>query len=179
MQAKRAIKTQKSAKSGEDKWEDLPDEDTSKEDAKGLNEEDWVTTDEDEDENEAEAKAAEARKRKSDSIVDVRSASELKEGVKGLGSASKAENMEDETQGSSSEPKEIAKGSEASSESKEAPQALSAEEIAEELHRERIARGKATHERLRDKAIADGSWASLQLTPLGLISAPSTAPLKM
>ncbi len=142
----------------------LPDEDTSKEDAKGLKEDDWVTTDEDEDENEAEAEAAKARKRRSDSIVDVHSSSELKEGAKGPGSASKAENMEDETQGSSSEPKEIGKGSEASSGSKEAPQALSDEEIAEELHRERIARGKATHERLRDKAIADGSWASLSAT---------------
>jgi hypothetical protein len=73
--------------------------------------------------------------------------------------------MEDETQSSSSEPKEIPKGSEASPESKkETPQVLSAGEIAEELHRERIARGKATHERLRDKAIADGSWASLSET---------------
>ena len=66
--------------------------------AKGLNEDDWVTTDEDEDEKAAESEAAEARKRRRDSIVDVRSASELKEGGKGPGSASKAENMEDETQ---------------------------------------------------------------------------------
>jgi hypothetical protein len=88
--------------------------------------------------------------------VDVHSSSEHKEGAKGPGSASKADNMEDETQGSSSAPKEIAKGSEASSESKETPPTLSAEEIAEELHRERIARGKATHERLRDKSISDG-----------------------
>ncbi len=91
------IYSEKSAKSGEDKWGDLLDEDTSKEDAKGRNEEDWVTTDEDEDENEAKAEAAEARKRRSDFIVDVRSASELKEGVKDPGSASKADNMEDET----------------------------------------------------------------------------------
>jgi hypothetical protein len=153
-----------SAKSGEDKWGDLLDEDTSKEDTQGLNEDDWVTNDEDEDENEAEAEAAKARKRRNDSIVDVHSSSELKEGVKGPGSASKAENMEDETQGSSSEPKEIAKGSEASSESKETPQALSAKEIAEELHRERMAQGEAAHNRLREKAIADGSWASLSAT---------------
>ncbi len=158
------IYSEKSSKSGKDKWGDLLDEDTSKEDAKGLNEDDWVATDEDEDENEAEAVAAEARKRRSDSIVDVRSASELKEGVKGPGSASKAENMEDETQGSSSEPKEIAKGSEASPESKEAPQALSAEEIKEKLHRERMAQGEEAHNRLRDKSIADGSWASLSAT---------------
>jgi hypothetical protein len=156
------IYSEKSAKSGEDKWGDLLDEHASKEDTKGLNEEDWVTTDEDEDENEAKAEAAEARKRRSDSIVDVRSASELKEGVKGPGSASKADNMEDETQGSSSEPKEIAKGSEASSESKEAPQVLSAEEIKEKLHRERMAQCEAAHNRLRGKAIANGSWASLK-----------------
>jgi hypothetical protein len=132
--------------------------------AKGLNEDDWVTTDEDEDENEAEAEAVEARKGRSDSIVDVRSASELKEGVKGPGSASKAENMEDGTQGSSSEPKEIAKGSEASSESKEAPQTLSSEEIEEKLHKEKMARGEETHNRLRAKAIANGDWASLSAT---------------
>jgi hypothetical protein len=159
--ASSGIYSEKSAKSGKDKWGDLLDEDTSKEDAKGLNEDDWVTTEEDEDENEAEAEAAKARKRRSDSIVDVHSSSEHKEGVKGPGSASKADNLEDGTQGSSSEPKEITKGSEARSESKDTPRALSAEETAEELHREKIARGKATHERLRDKAIADGSWASL------------------
>jgi hypothetical protein len=44
--ASSGIYSEKSAMSGEDKWEDLPDEDTSKEDAKGLslNEDDWVTT---------------------------------------------------------------------------------------------------------------------------------------
>ncbi len=136
----------------------------SREDAKGLNEDDWVTTDEDENENEVEAEAAKARKRRSDSIVDVHSSSEHKEGVRGPGSASKANNMEDETQGPSSEPKEIAKGSEASSELKETPQGLSAEEIAEETHRERMTQGEAAHDRLRDKAIADGSWASLSAT---------------
>jgi hypothetical protein len=132
--ASSGIYSEKSAKSGEDKWGDLPDEETSKEDAKGLNEDDWVTTDEDEDENEAEAEAAKARKRRSDSIVDVRSSSEHKEGVKGPGSASKAENMEDETQGSSSEPKEIAKGSEASPESNEAPQVLPAGRLQHEVY---------------------------------------------
>jgi hypothetical protein len=158
--ASSGIYSEKSAKSGEDKWGDLSDEDTSKEDAKGLNEDDWVTTEEDEDENEAEAEAAKARKRRSDSIVNIHSVTELEEGAKGPGSASKAESMEDETQGSSSEPKEIAKGSEASSESRETPQVPSAEEIAEELHRERMAQGEAAHNRLRDKAIADGSWPS-------------------
>ncbi len=67
------------------------DEDTSKEDEKGLNEDDYITTDEDEDEKKAEAESAEARKRRSDPIVDVRSSSEPKEGVKGPGSASKPE----------------------------------------------------------------------------------------
>jgi hypothetical protein len=42
------IYSEKSAKSSQDKWGDLLEEDTSKEDAKGLNEDDWVTTDEDE-----------------------------------------------------------------------------------------------------------------------------------
>jgi hypothetical protein len=161
------IYSEKSAKSGKDKWGDLLDEDTSKEDAKGLNEDDWVTTDEDEDESAAEVEAAEARKRRNDSIIDVRSASEQKEGAKGPGSASKAENMEDETQGSSSEPKEIAKGSEANRELKESPQALSAEEIADELHASKIARGRAVVEKFREdkeRAIADGSWASLSAT---------------
>jgi hypothetical protein len=139
---------------------DLPDEGTSKEDAKGLNEDDWVTTDEDEDENEAEAEAAKARKRRSDSIVNVHSSSEQKEGVKGPGSASKAEILEDESQDSSSEPKEIAKGSEASSESKETPQALSAKEIADETHRERMTRGGEVFERSKAKLIESGEWAS-------------------
>jgi hypothetical protein len=136
--ASSGIYSEKSAKSGKDKWGDLLEEDTSKEDAKGLTSSDdgWVTTDEDEDESPAEAEAAAARKRRSDSIVDVHSSSEHKEGTKGPGSASKADNMKDETQGSSSEPKEIAKGSEASSESKETPLTLSAKEIVEELHRE-------------------------------------------
>jgi hypothetical protein len=172
--ASSGIYSEKSAKSGKDKWGDLNEEDTSKEDAKGLNEDDWVTTDEDEDESAAEAEAAEARKRRSDSIIDVRSASEQKEDAKGPGSASIAENVEDETQGSSSEPKEIAKGSEASSESKEAPQALSTEGIAGELHLKSIARGKAIAETFRaEREIAKGSvtasridenWASLGAT---------------
>jgi hypothetical protein len=72
----------------------------------------------------------------------------------------KAEDLEDETQGSSSEPKEIAKGSEASSELKETPQALSAEEIAEELHRERMDRGAEGFARGKAKLIASGEWAS-------------------
>jgi hypothetical protein len=93
--------------------------------------------------------------------VDVHSSSEQKKGVKGPGSASKAESLEDETQGSSSEPKEIAKGSEASSESKETPQALSAEEIAEELHsRERMDRGWEAFEKGKAKLIESGEWAS-------------------
>jgi hypothetical protein len=161
--------SEKSAKSGKDKWGDLFDEDTSKEDEKGLNEDDYITTDEDEDENKAEAEAAEARKRRSDCIVDVSSSSEPKEGVKGPGSASKPEGhssgallSEDNTQSSSSE-------------SKEAPhQALSAEEIAEELHASRIAKGRAVYERaLAAREIAKGSeaapridedWASLSAT---------------
>ncbi len=68
--------------------------------------------------------------------------------------------MEDETQGSSSERKEIAKGSEASSESKETLQALSAIEIAEELYRERMDRGAEAFERGRAKLIESGEWAS-------------------
>ncbi len=159
--ASSGIYSEKSAKGGQDNWGDRSDEDDSKENKKGFNEDDYITTDESENENEAEAEAAEARKRKSDSIVDVSSASELKEGVEGPGSASKAEDMEDETQSSSSEPKEIVKGSEASPESKEAPQALSAEEIEEKLHGEKIARDREVHERLRDKSTANGDWASL------------------
>jgi hypothetical protein len=158
--ASSGIYSEKIAKSGKDKWGDLLEEDTSKEDDKGLNEDDWVTTDEDEDESTAEAEAAEARKRRNDSIVDVGSASEQKEGAKGPSSASKAENLEDETQVSSSEPKEIAKGSKASSESKETPLTLSAEEIAEELHREKMDRGAEGFARAKAKLIASGEWAS-------------------
>jgi hypothetical protein len=84
--ASSGIYSEKSAESGKDKGRDFLEEDTSIEDVKGLNEDDWVATDEDENENEAEAEAAAARKRRSDSIVDARSASELKEGVKGPGS---------------------------------------------------------------------------------------------
>jgi hypothetical protein len=139
--ASSGIHSEKSAKSGKDKWGDLHEEDTSKEDAKGLNEDDGITTDESEDENEAEAEAAEARKRRSDSIVDVRSSSELKEGVKGPGSATKPEDQQS-----------------SSSELKEATQALSAEEIDEELHANRMARGKAIVEKFRaDKEITKGS----------------------
>ncbi len=156
--------SKKSDKGGQDNWGDRSDEDDLKEDKKFFNEDDYVTTDESEDENGVEAEAAEARKRRSDSIVNVSSASVPKEGVKGPGCASEAEDMEDETQGSSSEPKEIVKGSEASSESKEAPQALSAEEIEENLHRERIARGREVHERLRAKSISNDDWASLSAT---------------
>jgi hypothetical protein len=50
-----------------------------------------MTTDEDEDEKEAWAEAARARNRRSDSIIDVSSAFEPKEGDKGPGSASKTE----------------------------------------------------------------------------------------
>ncbi len=89
--------------------------------------------------------------------MNVHSSSEHKEGAKGPGSASKAENLEDETQGSSSEPKEIAKGSEASSESKETPQALSAEEIAEELHRERMIRGALSSSRVVNGPLSEVS----------------------
>jgi hypothetical protein len=101
------IYSEKSAKSGKDKWGDLLDEDTSKEDAKGLSKDGWVTTDEDEDESATEAEAAKARKRRSDSIVDVHSASGQKEDAKGPGSASKAENLEDETQGAQRDRKRI------------------------------------------------------------------------
>jgi hypothetical protein len=80
--------------------------------------------------------------------------------------------MEDETQGSSSEPKEIAKGSQVSSESKEASQALPAEEIEEKLHRERMARGEEVFERSRAKLIANGDWASLSATFDRAASAP-------
>jgi hypothetical protein len=201
------IYSEKSAKSGEDKWGDLLDEDTSKEDAKGLNEDDWATTDEDEDENEAEAEAAEARKRRNNSIVDVRSASELKEGAKGSGSASKPEgnpfvllSSENNSQSSSSEPKgapqalsseeignddayiaavkaiienrraekEIAKGSET--------QTPSAKEIAEEIHREKMARGEEVFERGRAKLIANGEWASLSTTFDRAANAPGAYP---
>ncbi len=65
--ASSGIYSEKSAKSGKDKWGDLLDEDTSKEVKKDLNEDDYITTDESEDENEAEAEAAE------DSIVNVSS----------------------------------------------------------------------------------------------------------
>jgi hypothetical protein len=68
--------------------------------------------------------------------------------------------LEDETQGSSSEPKEIAKGSEASSESKETPPTLSAEKIAEELHREKMDRGVEGFAKAKAKLIASGEWAS-------------------
>ncbi len=149
--ASSGIYSEKSAKGGKDKWRDLHDEDTSKEDAKGLSEDDWVTTDEDEDESPAEAEAAAARKKRNDSIVDVHSSSEHKEGAKGPGSASKADNMEDETQGSSSEPKEIAKGSKASSESKE---------TAKELHEEKMNRGAEGFEKHKAKLVASGEWAS-------------------
>jgi hypothetical protein len=120
--ASSGIYSEKSAKSGQDKWGDLVDEDTSKEDEKGLKEDDGVTTDEDEDENKAWAEAAKARDKRRDSIVDVSSASEPKESVKGPGSASKSEDhlsgsllSENNAQSSSSESKEV-------------PQALSAEE---------------------------------------------------
>jgi hypothetical protein len=85
VQAKKALKalalqtsppqasTQRRVPRVANKWGDLLEEDTSKEDAKGLNEDDWVTTDEDEDESAAEVEAAEARKRRSNSIIDVRS----------------------------------------------------------------------------------------------------------
>jgi hypothetical protein len=72
--------------------------------------------------------------------------------------------MEDETQGSSSEPKEIAKGSEASPESKGTTQTPSAKETAERIHRERMARGEEVFERGRAKLIASGEWASLRAT---------------
>jgi hypothetical protein len=62
--ASSGIYSEKSAKSGKDKWGDLLDEDTSKEYAKGLNEDNWVTTDEDEDESAAEVEAAKARNKK-------------------------------------------------------------------------------------------------------------------
>jgi hypothetical protein len=137
---------------------DLVDEDTSKEDKKCLKEDDGVTTDEDEDENKAWVEAAEARKRRSDSIVDVSSASEPKEGDKGPGSASKSEDhpsgsllSENNAQSSSSESIEV-------------PQALSAEEIEKELHASRIASGRAVHERLlAAREIAKGSEAASRI----------------
>jgi hypothetical protein len=74
---------------------------------------------------------------KGETIVDVNSASEPKEGDKGPGSASKSEDhlsgsllSENNSQSSSSE-------------SKEAGQSPSSEEIEKELHANRIARGKA------------------------------------
>ncbi len=62
--ASSGIYSEKSAKRGQDKWGDLVDEDTSKDDDVGLEEDDGITTDEDEDKNEAWAEAAEARKRR-------------------------------------------------------------------------------------------------------------------
>jgi hypothetical protein len=116
------------------------------------------------------------REKRSDPIVDVRSASELKEGVKGAGSASKPE---DHLSGSLSSETYVQSSS---SESKETPQALSAEEIAEEFHVDRIARGKVIVENFRkEKEIAKGSgaapkigedWASLSATFDRTVSAP-------
>ncbi len=152
-----SIYSEKRAKSGQDKWGDLVDEDTSKEDDKGLEEDDGVTTDEDEDENKSWADAAEARKRRIESIVDVRSASEPKEGDKGPGSASNLRttfligSLLSETNAQSS-----------SSESKEVHQALSAERTQKRLRKKvHQARGRAVHERpLAAREIAKGSGAA-------------------
>jgi hypothetical protein len=154
--ASSGICSEKSAKSGKDNWGDLLDEDDSKEYEKGLDEDDGVTTDEDEDENKAWAEAAKARKRRSDSIVDVSSASEPKEGDKGPGSASKSEDhlsglllSENNAQSSSLESIEVP----------QAPHSL--EEIEKERHANSIARGRAVHERfLAAREIAKGSEAA-------------------